>query len=108
MSQDFPPQDPLAFIQSLWANAGLPFPAAAPGGDVQALDKKIAELKAVEGWLQSNLALLQGSISMLEMQKAGTQALQQGGMPSAQAATELWLKSLQQYQEALRPADKKT
>lgn len=99
MSQDFPPQDPLAFIQSLWANAGIPFPAGTPDGDIQSLERKITELKAVEGWLQSNLALLQGSIRMLEMHKAGAQALQQSGMPSPQAAAELWLKTLQQYQQ---------
>lgn len=77
MSQ--PPQDPIEFFQGMWAKAGVAFPAAVPGMDADAIDRKIAELKAVQGWLQTNLNMLQASIQMLEMQKAGAQALRQYG-----------------------------
>ena len=107
VSQDFPPQDPLAFVKSLWAQAGLPFPAAMPPIDAATLERKIVEMKAVQGWLQTNLAMLQATIQMMEMQKTGAQAMQEAG-PSAQAAGEAWLKILQQYQSGFTapPADK--
>lgn len=107
MSQDFPPQDPLATIKNLWAQAGLPFPAAVMPLDADALDRKIAELKAVQLWLQSNLSMLQGSIQFLEMQKAGAQAMQSG---APQAIGEAWLKFLQDYQQKSsgETPDKKT
>ena len=40
-----------------------------PTLDVNELDKRIADLKAVEGWLKMNLNMLQMSIQGLEMQR---------------------------------------
>ena len=96
MSQEFPPSDPLAFIKGLWAQAGIPFPAPASAMDTDAIEKKIAELKAVQVWLQTNLAMLQSTIQMLEMQKTGVQAMQSANS-TTQSAAELWLKALEQY-----------
>lgn len=106
MSQDFPPADPLAFLKDIWAQAGIPFPATMPAADAEAIDKKIAELKAVQGWLQTNLALLQSTIQMLEMQKTGMHAMQDASA-STQAATELWMKALEQYAAQVGAPDDK-
>ena len=94
MSQ--PPQDPIEFFQSLWSKAGIAFPAAVPGMDADALDRKIAELKAVQSWLQTNLAMLQASIQMLEMQKSGAQGLQTL-TPASQNLADAWLQAMREY-----------
>ena len=48
-----------------------------PTLDPQEIDKRIQELKSVEGWLSMNLNMLRGAIQGLEMQKAGLNAMQQ-------------------------------
>lgn len=93
MSQDPSNPDPIAFFQKLWSNAGIAFPPMSPAMEGDALTRKIAELKAVQGWLQTNLGMLQASIQMLEAQQA-----MQAGAGAPQAAVEAWLKTLQQYQ----------
>jgi hypothetical protein len=40
------------------------------------LDKRIAELRSVENWLNMNLGVLRMTIQSLEMQKAGLAAMQ--------------------------------
>ncbi|HKO87981.1 MAG TPA: PhaM family polyhydroxyalkanoate granule multifunctional regulatory protein [Burkholderiales bacterium] len=108
MSHDFPPQDPLAFVQKLWAQTGLPFPAAAPP-NTNDLAKKIAELKAVQGWLQANLSLLESSIRMLEMQNAATHAFH-SAVPPAQPPADAWLEMMEAYRKSFGqpPSDEKT
>jgi len=41
-----------------------------PTLDVEELDKRITDMKAVEGWLKMNLNMLQMTIQGLEMQRA--------------------------------------
>jgi hypothetical protein len=41
-----------------------------PSLSLEEVDKKIAELKSVQGWLQTNLGLLEVTIKSLEYQKA--------------------------------------
>lgn len=63
-------QEPLDFLKSMWGNMGFPLPGmVAPTVDTDELDRRIADLKAVEGWLRSNLSMLQMTIQGLEMQK---------------------------------------
>ena len=71
---------------------GLPFPnptAMFVTLDPAELDRKIGELRIVEGWLQMSLNLLQLSIKTMELQKASLEALRgaqspgHGGAPSA-------------------------
>lgn len=72
--------DPLEFVKSLWGNMGFSLPGmVAPTVDTDELSKRIADLKAVEGWLKSNLDLLQMTIRGLEMQRATLLAFQQMG-----------------------------
>lgn len=71
---------------------GLPFPNPAAMFatlDPAELDRKIGELKIVEGWLQMSLNLMQLSIKTMELQKASLEALrgaQAGGHGGAPAA----------------------
>ena len=47
------PPDPFEAIKALWGNMGFAMPGmVAPTFDTGELDKRIADLKAVEGWLQ--------------------------------------------------------
>ena len=71
------PTDPMEFLKSLWGNTGMPLPGlVTPTLDTNELEKRIADLKAVEGWLKTNLGMLQMTIQGLEMQRATLSALQ--------------------------------
>jgi hypothetical protein len=50
------------------------------------VDRRIAELKSVENWLNMNLNVLRMTIQGLEMQKAGLAAMQGGADPAGTAA----------------------
>ena len=63
---------------------GLPLPAPPGLGlDRREIDKRIAELRSVENWLNLNLSVLQATLHGLEMQKAALAAVQD----TAKAAT---------------------
>jgi hypothetical protein len=99
-----PPQDPIEFFQNLWAKAGPGFPAAVPGMNADDIDRRIAELKAVQGWLQTNLGVLQASIQALEMQKAGVQGMQ-GLAPDAKNLADAWLQAVREYGKGVDTKD---
>lgn len=83
------PNDPLDFVKNLWSNMGFSLPGmVAPTVDTDELGKRIADLKAVEGWLKSNLNLLQMTIQGLEMQRATLMAFQQMGQATQETAKE--------------------
>ena len=68
MSDPLP--DPFEFMKKLWNPMGLPMPGmVAPTLDLDAVEKKITDLKSVENWLNLNLNMLRLSIQGLEMQK---------------------------------------
>jgi hypothetical protein len=70
-------QDPMEFIKSLWNTLGVPLPGMAiPTINSDELSRRITDLKAVEGWLKSNLSMLQMTIQGLEMQRATLSAFQ--------------------------------
>lgn len=72
------PSDPMELLKNMWGNMGFTLPGmVAPTVDTDELGKRIADLKAVEGWLRSNLSLLQMSIQALEMQRSTLAAFQQ-------------------------------
>ncbi|MBI5792999.1 MAG: hypothetical protein HZA63_16150 [Rhodocyclales bacterium] len=84
------PSDPMEFLKSLWGNTGMPLPGlVTPTLDTNELEKRITDLKAVEGWLKTNLGMLQMTIQGLEMQRATLSALQaisqSANSPEAQA-----------------------
>ena len=68
--------DPFEFLKSLWNPLGLPMPGmVTPTLDAADLDKRIADLKSVENWLNLNLNVLRMTIQGLEMQKATLSAM---------------------------------
>ncbi|HTN48066.1 MAG TPA: PhaM family polyhydroxyalkanoate granule multifunctional regulatory protein [Burkholderiaceae bacterium] len=75
----------LDFMQKMWGNMGMPTPGSlaaltgmpqrmpsmlAPTVDVDELDKRIADLRAVEKWLELNAGMLRTTIQTLEVQRA--------------------------------------
>ena len=72
--------DPMDFLKNMWGNMGFSLPGmVTPTLDTDDLGKRIADLKAVEGWLRSNLSLLQMTIQGLEMQHTTVTAVQRMG-----------------------------
>lgn len=95
MSNDTSANDPMNFMKSMWGNMGFSLPGmVAPTFDVDEIEKRVSDLKAVEGWLKMNLSMLQMTIQSLEMQcvtlnavrAMGNMAAQQGAAPSPEAA----------------------
>jgi hypothetical protein len=69
--------DPLAFLRSMWSGMGVSMPGmVTPTFDVDELEKRITDMKAVEGWLRMNLSMLQMTIQGLEMQRTTLGAVQ--------------------------------
>ena len=102
----FSPQDAMAFMQKMWNPFGVPMPgfaipgtassAPAAGGipfpnpatmfatlDPAEVERKIGELKVIEGWLQMTLNLMQMSIKTMELQKASLEAMRGVQTPPA-------------------------
>ncbi|ATE61018.1 PhaM family polyhydroxyalkanoate granule multifunctional regulatory protein [Thauera sinica] len=76
MSQDQNAQDPLEFVRGMWQSMGFSLPGmVTPTLDVDELDKRIADMKAVEGWLKMNLNMMQMTTQGLEMQRAALAAV---------------------------------
>jgi len=77
MADENPPQDPFEMFRRLWGPLGVPIPGMAmPTLDPNEVEKRITDLKSVEGWLTMNLNMVKLSIQGLEMQKATLQAMQ--------------------------------
>lgn len=81
--------DPMEFLKNMWGNMGFTLPGmVAPTLDTDEISKRITDLKAVEGWLKSNLSLLQMTIHGLEMQRTTLHTLQQMSQATQQAGGE--------------------
>jgi len=78
--------DTLAFVKQLWGSMKIPG-MAMPSLSPEEIDKQIADLKAVESWLQVNMNMLRGSIQALEVQSATLTALRSVGESFAKAAS---------------------
>lgn len=78
--------DPQDFMRQFWGGLNMPIPGmVTPTLDTNELDKRITDLKAVEGWLKMNLNMLQMSIQGLEMQKITLAAMRSMGQGSESA-----------------------
>jgi hypothetical protein len=85
MADPTPPQDPFEMFRRLWGPLGIPLPGmAVPTFDPQEVEKRIAELKSVETWLNMNLNMLKLSINGLEMQRAALQAMKSASNPPSE------------------------
>jgi hypothetical protein len=81
MPDDTPP-DPFEMFRRLWGPLGVPLPGlAVPTFDPQEVEKRIAELRSVEAWLNMNLNMLKFSIQGLELQRAALQAMKTATEP---------------------------
>src|SRR5574343_946229 len=79
--------DPLNFMRNMWGNMRFSLPGmVAPTFDVDELDKRIKDMKAVEGWLRMNLSMLQMTIQGLEMQRSTVSAVQTMSKMASDAA----------------------
>jgi hypothetical protein len=77
MADETPPQDPFEMFRRLWGDLNVPIPGMAmPTFDPQEVEKRIADLRSVETWLNMNLNMVRFSIQGLEVQKAALQAMQ--------------------------------
>jgi hypothetical protein len=92
MADPHTPQDPFEMFRRLWGPLGIPLPGMTmPTLDPAEIEKRIAELKAVEGWLSMNLNMLRMAIQGLEMQKAALEAMRataQVGLDAASAGAQ--------------------
>ncbi|NMM28631.1 MAG: hypothetical protein HHJ12_15390 [Glaciimonas sp.] len=73
-----PMTDTLDFVKKLWGGMSVPgMPAmVAPTLSVEELEQKIADLKAVETWLNVNMTMLRNTIQAMEVQRATISTLQ--------------------------------
>lgn len=95
-----PSPDPLEFLKSLWGPMGLPGAGfTMPTLDAGEIEKRIADLRAVETWLDMNLSMLRMAIQGMEMQKATLAAMKApegaGGAQPPHPAVQAWLNALQ-------------
>lgn len=113
------PSDPFAFL-SAWpgfSSGGLgQMPSAAmPTMDIDELDKRIADLKAVDQWLSLNLQLLKTTIQGMEVQR-GTLAQLKAMQSSMQGPAEdvghqagaLWANLQSQFNQMVAAAQAST
>lgn len=87
--------DTLDFVKNLWGSMNIPGTSipgmpgmsnlAGPTLSTDDLDKRIADLKAVESWLNMNLSMLRGTIQAMEVQRGTLAALQSMGASMAEA-----------------------
>jgi division protein CdvB (Snf7/Vps24/ESCRT-III family) len=69
MSHDNSANDPMNFVKNMWGNMGFSLPGmVTPTFDVEEIEQRVKDMKAVEGWLKMNLSMLQMTIQSLEMQ----------------------------------------
>jgi hypothetical protein len=97
--------DPLNFMRNMWGNMGFSLPGmVAPTFDVDELDKRIKDMKAVEGWLRMNLSMLQMTIQGLEMQRSTVGAVQAMSQMAQDAAKSMTPEAAPEAPPAADPA----
>jgi hypothetical protein len=70
--------DSVEFVKRAWSTLNIPS-TMVPTVDIDELDKRIADLKAVEQWLNVNLSMLRGTIQGLEIQRGTLAAVKAFG-----------------------------
>jgi len=84
MAESNPAQDPFETFRRLWGPLGLPVPGLAmPTLDPKEVEKRVAELRSVEHWLEVNLNMVRFAIQGLEMQRSALLAMGAGAEPGA-------------------------
>jgi hypothetical protein len=86
MAEQNVPKDWFELMQKMWNPASFPMPGMiTPTIDLEEIDKKIAELKAVENWLTMSTGFVQMTIKTLQMQKSALESLQAAGDAAAKS-----------------------
>lgn len=91
------------FVKKAWSSFNLPA-SLAPTMDIDELDKRIADLKTVEQWLNVNLSMLRGTIQGMEVQRGTLAALKSFGDTLAPNAQGLAAMAAAAAQAAIRAA----
>ena len=82
------PKDMFEFMQKMWNPLSFPIPGMiTPTANIEEIEKKIGELKAVEAWLTLNVGFVQMTIKTLQMQKSALQTLQEAGKDNKDKGT---------------------
>jgi len=82
MTTDNMAHDPLEFVRNMWGRMGFTLPGmVTPTFDVDELEKRIGDMRAVEGWLKMNLSMLQMAIQGFDMQRAAIAAVHAMSQP---------------------------
>lgn len=117
MADPTPPQDPFEMFRRLWGPLGVPVPGMAmPTMDPKEVEKRIADLKSVEGWLAMNLNMVRLAIQGLEMQRTALEAMKSGttdtklaelaaASANTAANTMMWPWAVMQQAMAAKPPD---
>ena len=117
MAEQTPPQDPFEMFRRLWGPLGVPVPGMAmPTMDPKEVEKRISDLKSVEGWLSMNLNMVRLAIQGLEMQRAALEAMKSGtsdaklaelaaASANTAANTMMWPWAVMQQAMAARPPE---
>ena len=119
MTESASGNDPFELLRRLWGAAGIPVPGMEmPTLDPQEVEKRISELRALDGWLSANLNMVKLAIQGLEVQKAALLAMRGAGETGKQGAGEaaqsgepqapnplLWPWALMQQAMAGKPAE---
>ena len=80
MAEQDVPKDWFEFMQKMWNPASFPMPGMiTPTVNIEEIDKKVAELKAVENWLTMSAGFVQMTIKTLQMQKSALESLRAAG-----------------------------
>ena len=74
--------DSVDLVKKAWSSFNLPS-SLAPTMDIDELDKRIADLKTVEQWLNVNLSMLHGTIQGMEIQRGTLAAIKAFGQAVA-------------------------
>jgi hypothetical protein len=79
--------DTLEFVKNLWGGMNVPGAGGIAGAPLSTddLDKRIADLKAVETWLNMNTTMLRATIQTLEVQRGTIATIKSMGATMAQA-----------------------
>jgi len=86
MAEQDVPKDWFEFMQKMWNPMSFPVPGMiTPTVNVEEIERKILELKAVESWLTVNTGFVQMTIKTLEMQKSALETLRDAGDAAANA-----------------------
>ncbi|WP_018151702.1 PhaM family polyhydroxyalkanoate granule multifunctional regulatory protein [Leeia oryzae] len=69
--------DPFKLFRDMWKPMEMPATSMPPMFSLEEIEKKINELRVIEGWLTVNLNMLQMTIKTLDVQRSALQTLQQ-------------------------------